>query len=82
MEIYKEILVHALARENMSVTFPQLQIDPVQIVESACYRALQKIKAAIEDDSLTDKDCFLKIEEIISSLEEIGVCGSSRHDFG
>ena len=41
-----------------------------------------KIKAIIEDDSLEDKECFRKIEEIVCAFEEIGSNGGSRHDFG
>ena len=40
-----------------------------------------KIKAVIEDDSLTDETCFAKIEEIVCILESVGSGGGSRHDF-
>lgn len=80
MDLYKEILAHALAYGDVKVMFPAL--DPAQIVEGACYQALLKIKAIIEDDSLEDSECFIKIEEIICALEEIGSNGGSRHDFG
>jgi len=49
------------------------------------YRSLfpcQKIKAVIEDDSLEDRDCFIKIEEIVSAFEDIGSTCGPRHDFG
>lgn len=82
MELYKEILLHALSQEPMSILFPQLQITAEQLIESVCYRALQRIKAIIEDDSLTDESCFLKIEEIINTLEDIGLYTGPRHDFG
>lgn len=82
MELYKEILLHALSQEPMSILFPQLQITAEQLIESVCYRALQRIKAIIEDDSLTDESCFLKIEEIINTLEDIGLYAGPRHDFG
>ena len=42
----------------------------------------KRIKAIIEDDSLEDKECFYKIEEIVSALEDIGCVGLGRHDFG
>lgn len=47
-----------------------------------CYQALQKIKAVIQNDSLTDNECFMKIEEIICAFEALGSGGGSRHDFG
>ena len=45
-------------------------------------RPYKKIKAIIEDDSLEDKECFYKIEEIVCTLEDIGCAGLGRHDFG
>lgn len=47
-----------------------------------CYQALKKIKAIIDDDSLDDKECFMRIEEVICVLEEVGSGGGTRHDFG
>ena len=43
---------------------------------------LQKIKAIVDDDSLDDPSCFMKIEEVLSALEAIGSDGGFRHDFG
>lgn len=82
MDLYKEILTHILAHEDINITFPNLRIDAERIVEMACYRALKKIKAIIEDDSLSDEMCFIKIEKIIYALEEVGGNGGIRHDFG
>ena len=81
MELYKEILRNALINEDIQITFPNLQINPQQIIESECYQTLQKIKTIIEDESLEDDTCFMKIEEIISSLEHIGIDCGTRHDF-
>ena len=82
MDLYQQILTHVLVHQDIHVTFPNLHIDAEQIVESECYKALQKIKAIIEDDSLEDNDCFMKIEEIVCTFEEIGSGGGNRHDFG
>lgn len=82
MELYKEILAHALAYEELQITFPTLQLNAEQIVEGTCYNALKKIKAVIEDDSLEDAECFARIEEIICTLEAFGISGGTRHDFG
>ena len=57
-------------------------MDAAQIVELECYKALQKIKAIIEDDSLEDDTCFKKIEEIVCAFEQMGSSGGGRHDFG
>ncbi|MBR5022527.1 MAG: hypothetical protein IKY18_04940 [Oscillospiraceae bacterium] len=81
MDLYKEILSHALMQGEVKITFPGDACDITKIVESECYQALQKIKAIIQDDSLTDKECFMKIEEIVCVLESAGSDGGFRHDF-
>lgn len=40
------------------------------MLEMRCYEALRKIKAVLEDESLTDAACFQKIEEIINILRK------------
>ena len=82
MELYKEILAQILSQQNTEILFPDLHMDATQIVELASYKALQKIKAVIEDDSLEDESCFKKIEEIVRIFEELGSSGGNRHDFG
>lgn len=47
-----------------------------------CYQALEKIKAVVQDDSLSDGECFMRIEEIVCALEDLGSGGGPRHDFG
>lgn len=82
MELYKEMLTHALTQAEVQITFSGNPPDISAIVENTCYRALERIKAVIEDDSLEDKECFMKIEQIVCILEEIGSTGGNRHDFG
>jgi len=78
MELYKEILAKVIEQQKIAVTFPDLQMSASEIVEMQCYRALEKIKTIIEDDSLSE---FMCIEEIVRVLEEIGSNGGTRHDF-
>lgn len=80
MELYKEILSHALSYGEVKVTFPCEDISVV--TEGICYQALQKIKAIVQDQRLDDKECFDRIEEIVCVLESIGSGGGWRHDFG
>ena len=82
MELYKEILAKILEDHEVRITFPNLTINAAEIVEGACYKALYTIKAIIEDDSLSDPECFQKIEEIVCLLEFMGSDGGNRHDFG
>ncbi len=82
MELYKEILAKVLAQSPMQITFPNLHIDANQVVELQCYLALCRIKDVLADDTLDDKECFSKIEEIVCIFESIGSNGGYRHDFG
>ena len=81
MELYKEILTHMLTTEQIQINFQCNAPAITNIVNDKCYEALQKIKTIIKDDSLSDKECFLKIEEIICVLEDLGSNGGNRHDF-
>lgn len=82
MELYIELLAKLLENQNINIVFPNLHIDSNQLIEMECYAALQKIKAIIDDDSLQDSTCFMKIEEIICLFEQLGSNGKNRHDFG
>lgn len=80
MELYKELLLQILSEENMQISFNNLNAN--ELLESVCYRTLCRIKEIIEDDTLDDPECFMKIEEIVCVLEEVGSSGGIRHDFG
>lgn len=80
MELYKELLLQILSEENMQISFNNLNVN--ELLESVCYRTLCRIKKIIEDDTLDDPECFMKIEEIVCVLEEVGSSGGIRHDFG
>lgn len=82
MDLYKEILLQAIANEKIELTIPSLNLEAKEIVESACYRALLQIREILDDDRLDDAACFEKIERIVCVFEEIGSNGGSRHDFG
>ena len=78
MDLYKEILVKLLEKEEIHIIFPNLKINPAESVEGECFKALQKIKAVIDNDGLSDFDCS---EAITQVFEELG-SDVSRHDFG
>ncbi len=82
MELYQEILKAILLEEEIQITFPNLSIDPKELVESQCYQALKLIKAVLEDDTLDDDECFSQIEEFVCIFERMGVQIDARHDFG
>ena len=81
LDLYKEILVKILEKHDIKITFCDFNINERESIESVSYKMLQKIKTIIEDDSLCDKECFKKIEEIICVFEELGSNCGNRHDF-
>ncbi len=78
MELWKEILKRGLEDNSFKETSKDNIVD---FIETKSYCALVEIKKIIEDNSLDDKECFMKIEEIICLFENIGSNGGSRHDF-
>jgi len=78
MKLFKEMLAKVLEREEINISFPNLSFSAVEVAELESFSALQKIKAVIEDDSLSDFDC---VEKIVCVFEEIGSGGGNRHDF-
>ena len=81
MNLYQEMLCKLLENERIEVKFPDIPAM-VNMVELKCYEALRKIKEILEDHTLSDKECFWKIEEIVLLLEELGSHAGVRHDFG
>lgn len=79
MELFKEILIRVLEKEEINIIFPNLKINIADIVEMQCYQTLRKIKTVVENDGLCDFEC---IEEIVSIFEDAGSNGGNRHDFG
>ena len=82
MDLFKEIFIQALRTGEISISFSTAEGSVAEAIEGKCFQTLQKIKDIIDDDSLADTECFMKIEEIVCALEEIGSNGGSRHDFG
>ena len=81
MELWKEIFCNLLQKETDQIHFAALA-NLNKALESECYKALQKIKTILEDDTLSDKECFMKIEEIVRVFEKMGSNCGARHDFG
>lgn len=80
MELWKELLISGLQNESFEFDFINDKIL-TEILESKCYKVLLRIKQVIEDEKLSDEDCFIKIDKIMGALEEDKVF-CDRHDFG
>jgi len=82
MDLYRDILAKILSDGETVVAFPQLGAAADGAVELTCCKALCEIKAVLEDEALSDPECFERIERIVSILEKYGSGGGTRHDFG
>ena len=81
-ELFLEVFREVLSKQDIRVEFPSLiGVDVNKLMESIYYRALNRIKGYIRDDSLSDPECFQQIELVISTLEHLGSSGGFRHDF-
>ena len=76
MELYEQILCETIAKE----VIPSLRIDSSRLLELKCYQAILRIHEILEDEALEDAECFCRIEEIVCTLEGLGIA-SVRHDF-
>lgn len=81
MDLYKELLTSVLSRSAAQVKFPDVTINPSEIVEGECYQILQEIKDILENETLEDSECFLQIECIMQVMESRGITIANRHDF-
>ncbi len=44
--------------------------DIERVIASECYQALKNVKDILQDSNLNDRECFIKIEEIIEVLKK------------
>ncbi|MGM9629902.1 hypothetical protein [Butyricicoccus sp.] len=79
-ELYKELLAKEIA--DILVQRMDFDIDAEKLLELRSDQALEQIRQVIDDDTLSDPQCFERIEHIVCILEESGSSGGARHDFG
>lgn len=80
MELWQEIFANIFRERTITIHFPQAP-SFAELFDHACYKALTEIKEIIEDDTLDDEACFLRIEKIVRVFEKTGSSCGSRHDF-
>ncbi len=80
MELWRELLISGLQNENYKLDYINDQIIK-EMVEKRSYEVLLQVKQIIDDEKLSDKDCFIKVEEILCVLEKNNIF-CDRHDFG
>lgn len=79
MELFEEILLHHLKKNQGAQGFPA---DPQALVHDTAYQALSAIRLILARDDLEDPECFRRIEKIVRVFERIGSGCGTRHDFG
>lgn len=79
MELFEEILLHHLKKNQGAQGFPA---DPQALVHATAYQALNAIRIILARDDLEDPECFRRIERIVRVFERIGSGCGTRHDFG
>lgn len=80
MQAWEEIFCSMLERHTLRIRFPRMP-RMKRLFKNECYRALCEIRSVLEDVSLDDENCFMKIERIIRVYEERGVFCGRRHDY-
>ena len=78
---YQELLTKLLSQYPMQISFPTLQQNPAQLVELRCFQALRQIKEIISEPTLSDAECFQRIDAIVCVLEKLDSDGGAQHDF-
>lgn len=72
MDLYKEI------SDNMCI----VKTPSCHDIYQKCYEILSEIVDVIKDETLSDPECFQRIETIVSILNKNGIDTDGRHDFG
>ncbi|MBQ3038817.1 MAG: hypothetical protein IJD30_06545 [Clostridia bacterium] len=78
MDIRLELSVDIIA-QMIKRQISMMDIDLGKIAECRAIIMLEKIKAVVGNDALSDFDAM---EEIVNIFEEFGVSAGDRHDFG
>ena len=80
MKLYLEILKQIFLENDAEITTKE-ENSLLLLLEYKSYQTLREIKRILEDDSLSDPECFEKIEAIVCLFEELGSGCGNRHDF-
>ena len=62
----------------MQVTFPNLTVNPNDLVEMKSFLAIERIRDILEKEGLTDQERTMQIQYIIYTLEAEGVSIQNR----
>ena len=81
MDLFQELLLE-IYREKIQIEMREWDLAQIGAqVNKAALHLLQQIKAILEDDELSDIECFLQIEAMVCAFEQVGSGIDYRHDF-
>ncbi len=78
MTLYEELLWGCLRDLPVQVTFPNLTVNPNDLVEMKSFLAIERIRDIVENDCITEQDRSMQIRYIIYTLEAEGVSIQNR----
>lgn len=81
MELFQEIMCKEIGKLILETCY-DIPVNYQEIVNLKSLQTLEKIRDIINNDILSDEECFNRIEEVICLFEAIGSSGGNRHDFG
>lgn len=73
MTLYEEILWGCLRDIPVQVTFPNLTVNPSDLLEMKSFLAIERIRDILEQEELTDQECAMQIRYVIYTLEAEGI---------
>ena len=73
MTLYEEILWGCLRDIPVQVTFPNLTVNPSDLVEMKSFLAIERIRDILEQEELTDQECAMQIRYVIYTREAEGI---------
>ena len=73
MTLYEEILWGCLRDIPVQVTFPNLTVNPSDLVEMKSFLLIVRIRDILEQEELTDQECAMQIRYVIYTLEAEGI---------
>lgn len=73
MTLYEEILWGCLRDIPVQVTFPNLTVNPSDLVEMKSFLAIERIRDILEQEELTDQERAMQIRYVIYTLEAEGI---------
>ena len=73
MTLYEELLWGCLRDLPVQVTFPNLTVNPSDLVEMKSFLAIERIRDILEQEELTDQECAMQIRYVIYTLEAEGI---------